>query len=58
MLIKLGEIHTKMTSKARGWLKGDQSKWSKLTLGEDERSKNLKAKVYAIEASLLLAEMQ
>ena len=57
-MIKLGEVHTKTVIKARSWMKRDQFKWSKLTLGEDERSKNLKAKVYAIEASLVLAEMQ
>jgi hypothetical protein len=36
-----------MTSMARGWLKGDQSKWSKHTLGEDEKVKtSSKAKVF------------
>ena len=38
-MIKLGEVHTKMVSKAKGWTKGDQSKWSKLMLGEDEEVK-------------------
>jgi hypothetical protein len=48
VLIKLGEIHIKMVNKARSWMKGDQSKWSKLTLGEDEEVKTSpKAKVYA-----------
>ena len=37
-----------MVSKAWRWMKGDQSKWSKHKLGEDEEVKTrLKAKVYA-----------
>ena len=36
-----------MMSKSWKWMKGDQSKWSKLTLGEDEEMETSpKAKVY------------
>jgi hypothetical protein len=30
----ISEVYSKMESKARSWMKGDQSKWGKLTLGE------------------------
>jgi len=36
-----------VVSKAWGWMKGDQSDWSKLTLGEDGMMEiSPKAKVY------------
>jgi hypothetical protein len=34
VLINLGEVHTKVVSKARRWIKGDESIWTKLVLGE------------------------
>ena len=46
MLIKLGEVHTKVVIKARSWMKDDQSKWCKITLGKDDEVEiSLKAKV-------------
>ena len=47
-MINLGEVHTKVVSKARRWMKGDQSILSKLTLGEKmtEVKTSPKAKVY------------
>ena len=58
MLVKLGEVHTKVVSKVRSWTKGDQSNSCKLTLGEDDEVKTSpKAKVYVM-FSFLLVETQ
>jgi hypothetical protein len=47
MSIKLGEVYTKMMSKANSWMKSDPSKWSNVTIGEDGKMKtSLKENVY------------
>ena len=56
-MIKLGEVHTKMVSKATSWTKGGQSKWSKLILREDEEVKTSpEKKKYMLGVLFSLAE--
>jgi len=41
-----------MESKASKWMKGDQSNWSKLSHGKEEREKQTKP--YGVKAKVLL----
>ena len=55
MLIKLGQVHIKMVSKAWRWMKGDQSKWSKLTLEEHKEVETSPKEKYMLGVLFLLS---